>query len=107
MLQSDKGLSSVRLTETLGVNQPTAWRMGHAFRFMVVRENMPNGTVEIDHFHLGGRPRKHPDDLPPGILHRRSQFSSGECLETGLGAPENERMHVVRAFIGIHGFQID
>lgn len=27
-LQSDKGLSSVRLAEALGVSQPTAWRMG-------------------------------------------------------------------------------
>lgn len=31
MLQSDKGMSSVRLAEALGVSQPTAWRMGHAF----------------------------------------------------------------------------
>ena len=34
MLQSDKGLSSVRLAEALGVSQPTAWRMGHALRLM-------------------------------------------------------------------------
>lgn len=66
MLQSDKGLSSVRLAEALGVSQPTAWRMGHALRLMVAREHMLDGTVEIDHFHLGGRPRKHPDDPPPG-----------------------------------------
>ncbi|TIP18343.1 MAG: transposase [Mesorhizobium sp.] len=29
---------------------------------MVARENMLDGTVEIDHFHLGGSPRKRPDD---------------------------------------------
>ena len=57
MLQSDKGLSSVRLAEVLGVSQPTAWRMGHALRLMAAREHMLDGTVEIDHFHLGGRPR--------------------------------------------------
>ncbi|QRM33252.1 hypothetical protein JO965_28700 (plasmid) [Microvirga sp. VF16] len=34
MLQSDKGISSIRLTEALGVSQPTAWRMGHALRLM-------------------------------------------------------------------------
>ncbi|MBC7284038.1 IS1595 family transposase [Hoeflea sp.] len=62
LLQSDKGLSSVRLAEILGVSQPTAWRIGHALRLMVARENMLDGTVEIDHFYLGGRPRKHPDD---------------------------------------------
>jgi transposase-like protein len=66
ILQSDKGLSSVRLAETLGVSQPTAWRMGHALRLMVARENMLAGTVEIDHFHLGGKPRKRHDQPPPG-----------------------------------------
>lgn len=66
LLQSDKGLSSVRLAEALGVSQPTAWRMGHALRLMVARENTLAGTVEIDHFHLGGRPRKNLDDPPPG-----------------------------------------
>ena len=30
VLQSDKGISSVRLAEPIGVSQPTAWRMGHA-----------------------------------------------------------------------------
>ncbi|ANH09005.1 IS1595 family transposase [Shinella sp. HZN7] len=66
LLQSDKGLSSVRLAEVLGVSQPTAWRMGHALRLMVAREHMLDGTVEIDHFYLGGNPRKHPDNPPPG-----------------------------------------
>ncbi len=66
MLQSDKGLSSVRLAEALVVSQPTAWRMGHALRLMAAREHMLDGTVEIDHFHLGGRPRINPDDPPPG-----------------------------------------
>lgn len=40
-----------------GVSQPTAWRMGHALRLMVARENMLDGTVEIDHFHLGKSPK--------------------------------------------------
>ena len=66
MLQSDEGLSSVRLAEALGVSQPTAWRMGRALRLMAAREHMLDGTVEIDHFHLGGRPRINPDDPPPG-----------------------------------------
>jgi transposase-like protein len=66
LLQSDKGLSSVRLAEVLGVSQPTAWRIGHALRLMVAREHTLDGTVEVDHFYLGGRPRKHADDPPPG-----------------------------------------
>ncbi len=56
----------MRLAEALGVSQPTAWRMGHALRLMAAREHMLDGTVEIDHFHLGGRPRINPDDPPPG-----------------------------------------
>ncbi len=43
-----------------------AWRMGHALRLMAAREHMLDGTVEVDHFHLGGRTRKHPDNPPPG-----------------------------------------
>lgn len=66
LLQSDKGMSSVRLAETLGVSQPTAWRIGHTLRLMVARENMLDGTVVIDHFYLGGRPRKRPDEPPSG-----------------------------------------
>jgi hypothetical protein len=66
ILQSDKGLSSIRLAEALGVSQPTAWRMGHALRLMLARENPLGGTVEIDEFFLGGRPKKKPDEPPPG-----------------------------------------
>ena len=65
-LQSDKGLSSVRLAEAVGVSQPTAWRMGHALRLLVVRETPLGGTVEIDEFYLGGRPKPKADAPPPG-----------------------------------------
>jgi transposase-like protein len=66
ILQSDKGLSSVRLAEALGVSQPTAWRMGHALRLMLARENPLGGTVEIDEFYIGGVPKKKSDEPPPG-----------------------------------------
>ena len=66
ILQSDKGLSSIRLAEALGVSQPTAWRIGHALRLMLARENPLGGTVEIDEFFLGGRPKKRTDEPPPG-----------------------------------------
>ena len=66
ILQSDKGLSSIRLAEALGVSQPTAWRLGHALRLMLARENPLGGTVEIDEFFLGGRQKKKPDEPPPG-----------------------------------------
>ena len=72
MLQSDKGLSSVRLAEALGVSQPTAWRMGHALRLLVARETPLGGTVEIDEFYLGGRAKK-PSGAPPPGRGRKGQ----------------------------------
>jgi hypothetical protein len=52
LLQSDKGLSSIRLAEALGVSQPTAWRIGHALRLMLARASPLGGTIEIDEFFL-------------------------------------------------------
>jgi hypothetical protein len=46
ILQSDKGISSVRLAELLGISQPTAWRIGHALRLMLARETPLSGTVQ-------------------------------------------------------------
>lgn len=99
MLQSDKGLSSVRLAEALGVSQPTAWRMGHALRLMVAREHMLDSTVEIDHFHLGGRPKKRPDDPPPG-RGRKGQANTQKTpvmamVQRPTSCPSlNRRLHV-------------
>jgi hypothetical protein len=61
ILQSDKGISSVRLSEAIGVSQPTAWRMGHALRLLVTRGQQVGGTVEIDEFYIGGSPRRDAD----------------------------------------------
>jgi ISXO2-like transposase domain/Transposase zinc-ribbon domain len=61
ILQSDKGVSSVRLAEAIGVSQPTAWRMGHALRLLVTREHQLDGTVEMDEFYIGGSPRNDAD----------------------------------------------
>ena len=66
MLQSDKGISSIRLAEALGVSQPTAWRMGHALRLMVGREQALDGVVEIDGLYVGGKPRWDRNNSPPG-----------------------------------------
>jgi len=65
ILQSDKGISSLRLAEALGVSQPTAWRMGHVLRLLVTRDHPLDGTVEIDEFHFGGKPRGDPN--PPKL----------------------------------------
>jgi transposase-like protein len=66
ILQSDKGLSSVRLAEALGVSQPTAWRLGHALRLMMTPTDRLGGTVEIDGFYIGGDPKKGADGPAPG-----------------------------------------
>ena len=66
MLQSDKGVSSVRLAEAIGVSQPTAWRMGHALRLLVAGQKQLGGTIEIDGFYLGGRLKQKLDGPRPG-----------------------------------------
>lgn len=61
ILQSDKGISSIRLAEALGISQPTAWRMGHVLRLLVARDHSLGGTIEMDEFHFGGKPRQDAD----------------------------------------------
>jgi hypothetical protein len=66
MLQSDKGISSIRLAGALSVSQPTAWRMGHALRLIVGRELALDGVVEIDGLYVSGKPRRVRNSSPPG-----------------------------------------
>jgi len=66
ILQSDKGLSSVRLGEALGISQQAAWRMGHALRLLMTNEKPLEGIVEIDELRIGGRPHKPGGELGPG-----------------------------------------
>ena len=66
ILQSDKGISSPRLAEALGVSQPTAWRMGHALRLLVAEVDQYAGVLEVDEFHFGGRTKRDPDHPRPG-----------------------------------------
>ena len=61
ILQSDKGISSVRLAEAIGVSQPTAWRMGHVLRLLVTQEQLLTGMVEMDELFVGGAPRRDAD----------------------------------------------
>ena len=103
--QSDKGLSSVRLAEALGVSLPTAWRIGHALRLMVARENMLDGTIEVDHFYLGGKPERQPD-APSSGRGRKGQAKTQKTpvmaivqrpAEITLGSPAGDaRATVVR-----------
>jgi len=62
ILQSDKGISSVRLAQLIGISQKTAWRMGHAIRLMMAPGRPLDGIVEADIALVGGAPRKDPSD---------------------------------------------
>lgn len=77
----NRGLSSARLAEALGVSQPTAWRIGHALRLMVAREHMLDGTIELDHFYLGGKPERQPDAPSPG--RDTKDTGHGDCAAPG------------------------
>ena len=98
MLQSDKGISSIRLAEALGVSQPTAWRMGHALRLMVGREQALDGVIEIDSLYVAGKPRRDRNDSPPGrgrkgepkTLKTPALVAVQRPQDVSVGAPSGE-----------------
>lgn len=61
ILTSSKGISSVVRARTLGVNQKTAWKLGHAVReLMDDRDGVVGrlrGVVEVDEAFIGGTPK--------------------------------------------------
>jgi transposase-like protein len=61
VLTSSKGISSVVMARLLGVNQKTAWKIGHAIREMMddrSGELLPlENVVEVDEAYVGGAPK--------------------------------------------------
>lgn len=61
VLTSSKGISSVVMSRLLGVNQKTAWKLGHAIReLMDDRHGVAgrlSGVVEVDEAFIGGKPK--------------------------------------------------
>ncbi|SDW24831.1 IS1595 family transposase [Allgaiera indica] len=61
VLTSSKGISSVVMARILGVNQKTAWKLGHAIReLMDDREGIAgrlSGIVDVDEAFVGGKPK--------------------------------------------------
>ena len=61
VITSSKGISSVVMARILGVNQKTAWKLGHAIReLMDDRDGVSvklAGVVEIDEAYIGGKPK--------------------------------------------------
>ncbi len=64
VLTSSKGISSVVMARVLGVNQKTAWKMGHAIRELMddrdVRLPKIDDIVEADEALIGGASRSWP-----------------------------------------------
>jgi hypothetical protein len=74
IINSSKGVSSVILSRWIGVSQPTAWKMGHAIRQMMIPTPQGpslTGTVELDEKYLGGKPR-----YQPSVAHKRGRGTS-------------------------------
>lgn len=115
ILQSDKGISSIRLAEALGVSQPTAWRLGHAVRLMLRREGQLDGIVETDEFYIGGSPRKDRDSPKLGRgrkgLPRTTKTPAltvvQRPLELTVGAPAGEaRAHLVEDLSATSAYRV-
>lgn len=80
---SSKGVSSVFLGKWLGVNQKTAWKMGHAIRAMMAAHaetlGRLSGVVELDEKYLGGKPR-----FKKGVKHARGKATKKACVHVAL-----------------------
>ena len=72
VLTSSKGTSSVVMARILGVNQKTAWKLGHAIReLMDHREAVStrlDGVGEVDEAYVGGAPK-----FKTGVKNKRGQ----------------------------------
>jgi len=83
IIHSSKGISSVFLGKWLGVNQKTAWKIGHAIRAMMAVHadaiGLLSGVVELDEKYLGGKPRfKH------GVKHPRGKGTKKACIHVAV-----------------------
>lgn len=61
VITSSKGISSVVMSRLLGVNQKTAWMLGHRIRELMDDRNgeldAMEGIVEVDEGYVGGAPK--------------------------------------------------
>lgn len=80
VISSSKGISSVVMARLIGVNQKTAWKLGHAIREMMDRNGLRgaklSGIVEVDEAYVGGAPkyRRGKKKNPPGRATTKPQI---------------------------------
>lgn len=93
MINSSKGVSSVFLAKWLGVNQKTAWKIGHGIRAMMAAHaiglGLLDGIVELDEKYLGGKPR-----FQQGVKHPRGKATKKACVHVAVSrkGPVQARM---------------
>ncbi len=72
VLTSSKGISSVVMARILGVNQKTAWKLGHAIRELMDDRDAVSarlaGVVEVDEAYVGGAPK-----FKKGVKNKRGR----------------------------------
>jgi transposase-like protein len=94
VLTSSKGISSVVMARILGVNQKTAWKMGHAIReLMDDREGrLPQleGIVEVDEAFVGGAPK-----YQPGKKNKRGRGTGKPIVLVAAARDGQARARVV------------
>ena len=97
ILQSDKGLSSIRLAEALGVSQPTAWRIGHALRLMLARENRSaarsrsTSSFSADGRRSGSTSRARPRSQRSATDHEAASPGGGAAAQRDLAGRPRRR----------------
>lgn len=75
ILSSKKGISSIQLSDHLGVTQKTAWSMGHRIRRATKQDkSMLFGEIEVDETYVGGKSRnKHASARIKGASGRSTE----------------------------------
>lgn len=105
IINSSKGISSVFLAKWLGVNQKTAWKIGHAIRAMMAVHadtiGLLSGVVELDEKYLGGKPR-----FKRGVKHPRGKGTKKTCVHVAVSRRGPVRVGVISsdsyAFLAPH-----
>jgi len=94
IINSSKGISSVFLAKWLGVNQKTAWKIGHAIRAMMAVHTdaigILSGVVELDEKYLGGKPR-----FQHGVKHPRGKGTKKTCVHVPVSRKDPVRPGVI------------